>query len=160
MAPRRLSQKAVTMSETLSRQRRAECLCGGLIVTARGEPKQVYACSCRDCQRRSGSAFTYAAIFSEDAVAVTGAYRTWRRRSDSGRFIENGFCPNCGTTVFFRGDGFPGMTGVAVGCFADRDFPRPDRLYWATRRHHWLLLCDGLAELPTQPGVALPPEPS
>jgi hypothetical protein len=144
------------MSESASSpERRAECLCGSLKVTARGEHR-IYACSCVYCQRRSGSAFTYAAIYSEDAVTIAVEHKAWGRRADSGRFIENRFCPTCGVTVFFSGDGFPGMIGIAAGCFADRDFPQPDRLYWALRRHHWLLLCENLTELPTQPDVPPP----
>ena len=42
-------------------ERAARCACGNLTVTARGEPVEVYLCSCTDCQRGSGSAFSYAA---------------------------------------------------------------------------------------------------
>ena len=139
-------------------ERQASCPCGALIVITRGEPRQVYACRCVDCQRRSGSAFTYAAIYPADDVTVAGPCKVWRRRAESGRFIENHFCETCGVTVFFRGDGFPGMVGVSAGCFADQTFPPPARLYWTLRRQHWLVVCADLAELPTQPDVAPPPK--
>ena len=53
-------------------ERAARCACGNLMVTARGEPLEVYLCSCTDCQRGSGSAFSYAAIFPESAVSIAG----------------------------------------------------------------------------------------
>lgn len=47
------------MTETSApRERNARCGCGGLTVTTRGEPLVVYACSCLNCQRESGSAFS------------------------------------------------------------------------------------------------------
>ena len=44
----------------------------------------------------------------------------------------------------------PGMIGIAVGCFADPDFAKPERLFWASRRHRWLDLGEGIALLETQ----------
>jgi hypothetical protein len=73
------------MTETGGKcERIASCLCGNLTATARGEPSDVYACGCVDCQRKSGSAFTYAAIFPESVVAIAGEDRTWRRRGVTG----------------------------------------------------------------------------
>lgn len=119
-------------------ERIATCSCGSLRVTARGKPADVYACSCADCQRKSGSAFTYAALYAESAVTIAGEHRKWQRRGDSGRSIETGFCPTCGVSVFFQAEGLPGMVGVAAGCFADPNFVKPKRLFWASRRHRWL----------------------
>ena len=50
----------------------AACACGALRVTVSAPPGNVHICSCLDCQRRSGSAFTYTAFFAENAVSVTG----------------------------------------------------------------------------------------
>ena len=119
-------------------ERVARCACGRLTVTTRGEPLEVYLCSCKDCQRGTGSAFSYAAIFPEPAVSITGEQRTYRQHGDSGRFVDSFFCPICGTAVLFRAEGLPGTLGVPVGCFADPTFARPSKLFWASRRHHWL----------------------
>lgn len=133
------------------RERIAACGCGSLTAAARGEPVEVYACSCRDCQRRSGGAFTYAALYPEAMVAMAGEHKTFRRINDAGRWIETQFCPDCGMTVFFRGEALPGLIGIAIGCFADAEFPEPRRLYWASRRHRWLAqLADGVELVETQ----------
>jgi hypothetical protein len=132
--------------------RTARCGCGNLTVTVRGEPFGVYACSCLLCQRKSGGAFTYSAIFAETTVSVAGERRPWRHHGDSGRWIESEFCPTCGVTVCFRTEAWPTAVGVAVGCFADPDFAQPARLYWAARRHRWLTLPDGLTLIETQDG--------
>ena len=133
-------------------KRIAQCGCGALTATVSGDPVTVYGCSCKDCQRKSGSAFSYAAMFESAAVAIAGERKTWRRNGDSGRWIDNIFCPTCGIAVGFHSEGMPGLTGIPVGSFADPDFLPPLRLYWASRRHRWLALHSDLTLLDTQEG--------
>jgi hypothetical protein len=120
------------------RERTARCGCGELTVLARGEPAEVYLCSCLDCQRQTGSAFSYAALYPVAEVTIAGPQKTWRHQGDSGRGVEIAFCPTCGVGVYSRAQVFPRLVCVAVGCFADPAFAKPTRLYWAARRHHWL----------------------
>lgn len=133
-----------------NRERSARCCCGNLTVVARGEPIDVYSCSCLACQRASGSVFSYAAIFPESAVTIAGEVRQYRQQGDSGRYVDSSFCPMCGVTMLFRAEAFPGSVGVPVGCFADPGFARPSKLYWASRRHHWLELPDAIELIDTQ----------
>ncbi len=138
------------MSQEDGIDRTARCACGNLTVTARGEPLDVYLCSCTDCQRGTGSAFSYAALFPERAVTIVGERRQYTQRGDSGRAIDSYFCPTCGTAIAFRAEGLPGAVGVPVGCFADASFAPPSKLFWASRRHHWLELPDTIARVETQ----------
>jgi len=131
-------------------ERAARCACGGLTVAACGEPLDVYLCSCKDCQRGTGSAFSYTALFPEPAVTIAGERQQYTQRGDSGRTIDSYFCPTCGTAVAFRAEGLPGTVGVPVGCFADTSFAPPSKLFWASRRHHWLELPDTIALIDTQ----------
>lgn len=84
-------------------------------------------------------------------MSIAGEYKVWRRKGDFGRFVESSFCPSCGVSVFFRAEGLPALVGVAAGCFADPDFVKPGRLYWASRRHHWLHLDENIPSLEQQP---------
>ena len=131
--------------------RTAACGCGKLTATVRGEPTEVYLCSCLDCQRLSGSSFTYCALFPERAVTIAGERKAWRHLADSGRWVENGFCPACGVTVFLLDEAMPGIIGVTAGCFADPHFAQPTKVYWASRRHYWLAFPEGVALIGTQP---------
>lgn len=132
----------VTMAS--GRTRTARCLCGALTATARGEPAHVYLCACARCQIRSGSAFSYAAVFAADAVTVAGAHNAYRHTGESGRFVENHFCPACGTAVFFHSEALAGLIGIAAGCFAGgadaaHDMAlAPQRMYWAARKRDWV----------------------
>jgi hypothetical protein len=116
----------------------AACVCGALSVSVLAPPSHIHACACLDCQRRSGSAFTCTAFFPEAQTAIRGEFRSFRRIADSGRTNEAGFCPSCGSSVFSRLEGWPGVLGVAVGCFADPAFEKPGTLYWTIRQHGWL----------------------
>ena len=142
------------MTETdVSRARTARCGCGNLTVTTSVEPLEVYACSCLNCQRESGGAFSYGAIYPEAAVLIAGERKAWRRKVDSGRWIETDFCPTCGVTVCYRMEAWPEVIGVSAGCFADPEFTKPEKLYWAQRRHRWLDLPEGIELVETKPGT-------
>ena len=118
--------------------RTAGCCCGGLKVRLGGDARGVYGCSCTQCQRASGSIFTYTALFPLDAVlSIEGEHRSWRRTGESGGWIERHFCPQCGSPVFGYAEGLPGVIQIAVGCLADPDFAPPGRLYWSQHRHGW-----------------------
>jgi len=121
--------------------RTATCGCGGLRVTATGEPYGSPQCHCLACQRRRGSPFGVSAYFRDDQVTVEGDSRSFSRRGSSGAELTNFFCPTCGTTVFWRTALHPDGIGVAVGCFADPAFPAPLRSVWEATRHHWVAPC-------------------
>lgn len=128
-------------------ERAAACSCGQLRVTTRGEPDIVVACSCIACQKRTGSPFGVGAYFRREQVApVEGESKSFRRETDSGRTFTTKFCPRCGTSVLWELDMRPDHIGVAVGCFADPDFPAPVRAVWSQSRHHWLDFPDALPE--------------
>ncbi len=132
--------------------RTAACVCGQLSVTTEDEPSGVYACSCTKCQRSSGSAFSYAAVFPRSAATVSGTHKSYRGGSDSGRWNEGHFCPDCGTNVFSYVEAEPNDIIVAAGCFADASLKAPQILFWASQRHHWLKLPESTVLLETQPG--------
>ena len=128
----------------------AACACGALTLTVSSPPQFVHACACLDCQRGTGSAFSYGAFFPEPGTKTAGATTRWRRSSESGRWQDCFFCPTCGVTVFSRLEALPGIVCVSAGCFGDADFPAPGRLYWSSRRHHWLELPGGIEPVETQ----------
>src|SRR5688500_5041139 len=107
-------------------ERTATCVCGALRITVRGEPRRVYVCSCLDCQATTGSVMAYRAIFGDEEVVTTeGEGRRWRRTSASGRWLDQTFCPNCGTVLWMTAEALAGARSVSAGCFRDPDFPPP-----------------------------------
>jgi len=132
--------------EKPSPQRIASCGCQHLKLTIVGEPRRVYACACRECQRATGSAFACRAIFASEAIlSVEGESRVWRRGSDSGRWVEQVFCPVCGGLVYMRAQAMPGAISISVGSFADPDFPAPVSAHNAAGKPGWYRFADEVA---------------
>ncbi len=121
-------------------ERLARCACGGLQVSCRGEPARVSMCHCEDCQRRTGSAFSIAAFYSREAVTPQGVSRAWSRPSLAGPAVTFHFCPECGSSVWWEPARMPERIGVAVGAFADPDFPAPEQSVWTRDKHRWITL--------------------
>ena len=83
-------------------------------------------------------------------MQTSGERRSYRRTTDSGRWQETTFCPVCGVCVLTRLEALPGIIDVSVGCFADPGFEKPQNLWWASRRHHWLEPPPGVEPVDTQ----------
>jgi hypothetical protein len=122
--------------------RTASCTCGQLRIEVSGEPRGVGVCHCLACQRRTGSVFAALAGFAAP-FRVFGTATEYVRTGDHGsRFIFR-FCPVCGTTVFHTEEGEDDRVSVAVGAFADSDFPAPRVSVYDCRRHPWVRLPPG-----------------
>jgi hypothetical protein len=117
--------------------RTATCRCGQLSAVCEGEPVRVSVCHCLACQRRTGSVFAAQARWPNEQVVVRGDAKTWTRVADSGHRATYSFCPNCGSTVAYVIEGWPGLTAVPVGAFADPSFPAPRYSVYEDRKHSW-----------------------
>lgn len=100
-------------------------------------------CHCLACQRRTGSVFGAQARFETEKVAVEGRSTDYLRVGDGGHRIHFHFCPDCGSTVYYRFEGFPEFTAVAVGAFADPSFPTPVFSVYEERKHPWVFVPEG-----------------
>ncbi|WEF24890.1 GFA family protein [Paracoccus sp. S3-43] len=71
------------------------CLCGAVTFKGSGGSEPPSACHCSQCRRWSGHVWASA---SASDVSVAGPVR-WYRSSDK---AERGFCPECGSSLFWR----------------------------------------------------------
>ena len=113
------------------------------------DPVAVVTCHCDFCQKRTGSAFQVSALFPDaQGIGVTGETKIYNGLEINGVGTTDGdevsyhFCPTCGSTVFWTIDGRPGMA-IAVGNFADPDFPAPTVELHTPYRHHWVQPVEG-----------------
>ena len=74
----------------------------------------------------------------------TAAAASTSRAAASGADFETFFCPTCGSTVYMRAGKHRGLIGVAVGAFADPDYPPPVRSVWEEGMHRWVAMPDGV----------------
>lgn len=122
-------------------KRIAQCTCGALQAETTGEPIAVATCSCRACQRRTGSAFGISAFWSLEDVKMKGDVTRFVRSADSGGRVVFYFCPTCGSTIFWKmPDLRSSWLGIAGGAFADPHFPPPTISLWEQFKHDWVCL--------------------
>jgi hypothetical protein len=116
------------------------CVCGAVRYRVRNAPFRTGVCHCKFCQRRTGSAFGVGVYFrKEDFELLRGELKSYEYRSDeSGRWLKMQFCPNCGTTVSWTAEVFPGGRGVAGGTFDDTSWLKIERHVWTRSKHAWL----------------------
>jgi hypothetical protein len=135
--------------------RTAECACGRLQITLDGDPTAVVTCHCEFCQRRTGSAFQVGAVFKrEQVISIEGSLTTYNGLEKNGVGTSVGddvsynFCPTCGSTLFWTFKNRP-VTVVAVGNFADPDFPQPIAELHAPQRYAWVHAVEGAEQFET-----------
>ena len=84
------------------------------------------------------------AYFNERDVELRGELRTYEHRSDeSGRWLRNQFCPNCGSTVTWTLELYPGLRALAVGSFDDPGWLAVSRHVWTRSGHKWFIYPPG-----------------
>jgi len=121
----------------------AQCCCGSLKAEADGEPAVISLCNCIECQRRTGSPFGVGAYYDAQQVRLSGISTVYEREVE-GRKLSFHFCPSCGSTVYWQTANHPNRYGVAVGAFADPNFPKPMRSVFERSRHDWLFFSDDI----------------
>lgn len=132
-------------------KRTAECLCGQLSITVEGEPIVVVACNCTNCQRKTGSVLNVVSTFkNEQVVSSNGEFKNFQLAGDSGRKGNINFCSFCGTSVYWEAEVYLACTCIAVGCFADPNFPAPVVSLWNKSKHSWVSFPDDIPCLETQ----------
>lgn len=125
-------------------ERIAQCHCGSLRVRTSGDPVLVNMCHCRACQRRTGALAGSGAVFDNAQVTIEGSSKVFERDGQEDRKVRFHFCPNCGTSMYWHADIRPGWCIVAVGGFADPDFPPPSVSIYEETRHKWTMLPESM----------------
>jgi hypothetical protein len=122
-----------------TRTRLAQCCCGALRARTIDEPILVAACSCQQCQRRTGSVMGVNTFWLPDQVSIEGETTSFSRTSERGGRVIYHFCPRCGSTLHWEiPDLRPGWIAVAGGAFADPDLPPPMISVWEQFKHRWI----------------------
>lgn len=85
------------------------CLCGAVTFAAKGAARDPAACHCTQCRKQSGHHWASVQVMDAD-LTITGS-PTWFASSDA---AKRGFCPTCGSFLFWKGAGDPD-TGVSLG---------------------------------------------
>ena len=83
------------------------CLCGDVRYEVRGPLRDILFCHCENCRRAHGNFSAYSSCRREDLV-VTGAgpLRWYHTDTDVTPNVQRGFCPRCGSSLFWDPQGY------------------------------------------------------
>jgi hypothetical protein len=124
----------------------ARCSCGAVTLSFPEKPcRIVVACHCIDCQRRTGAPFGVGAYYPAEVVSISGTSKEFTHAAASGGEIHNFFCPQCGSTVYWKLSTLPALIAVAVGAMADPKYPAPVISVFEQSKHDWVRV-DGAVE--------------
>ncbi|WP_159650838.1 GFA family protein [Vibrio atypicus] len=118
--------------------RTAECSCGQVSLSCKGDPQRTSICHCFECQKRTGSVFGVQARFNKEQVISNGEMNEYTRITDSGNQVTYSFCPRCSTTMLLTLSAMPDILVVPVGVFNRHDLPNPTFSIYEERQHMWV----------------------
>jgi hypothetical protein len=116
-------------------------MCKAVTWTYSGEPIRNLVCYCTDCQRATSSPMTAFLGMNTEQLLWNGEIRHFE--SSSGTY--RGFCPSCGTRLYFRSGRWPKETHVHAATLTNPGEYRPDAQVFTRSRPDWL---DRLASIP------------
>jgi hypothetical protein len=87
------------------------CLCGAVAFEITGPLRSVIACHCHQCRKQTGNYMSSTAVKDEQFRFTETRGLKWYRSSDTGR---RGFCEQCGSVLFWKGDGYD-YIAIAAG---------------------------------------------
>lgn len=102
------------------------CQCGRVTLQLSADPVLTYACHCRDCQKRTGSAFSMGLVVAADTVTVAGELSAWTRSSDEGHSNTRHSCAGCGNIIYGDSTATPGIWKLQAGLLDDTSALRPN----------------------------------
>ena len=87
------------------------CLCGAVQYEVHGTLRPVIACHCSQCRKQTGTYMSATAAEDGDLHLTEARGLRWYRSSPA---AKRGFCGECGSVLFWKGDGL-GYTSIAAG---------------------------------------------
>jgi hypothetical protein len=127
------------------------CLCGAVRYSADAEPAIVGVCHCRDCQKFTGSAFSFLIGVPETALNIQGALKVFASPADSGKPIRRRFCPECGSSIAEQASTQPGLIIINGGTLDDPTSITPTAELYCDRALPWVQL-GGMQRFARMPG--------
>ncbi len=85
------------------------CLCGEITFQAEAAAREPAACHCTQCRKQSGHHWASVQVM-DSALKINGSPRWYTSSPD----VRRGFCPTCGSFLFWKSDADPD-TGVSLG---------------------------------------------
>lgn len=111
-----------------------KCMCGAVSWSYSGPVTRSLVCHCADCQRATSSPFTAFIGLHPDHVRWSGLATHYE--SSPGTF--RGFCPVCGTRLYFRSEQWPGDVHVHAATLDEPAAYKPSAQVVMRSKAPWL----------------------
>jgi len=130
-----------------------KCHCGEITYTAEVDENTVVNCYCTDCQEMSSGPFRSAVKSLPNAVSFSGAQpKEYVKTAESGNKRAQGFCGNCGTTLYATsvGEGDK-IYGLRLGAIKQKDLLTPKAQIWCRSAAPWVKELNKITQFETVP---------
>lgn len=128
---------------------RGSCLCGAIRFRAAWPSKWVAHCHCHFCRRAHGAAFVTWAGFPSEQFSLEPDSEAPRWHASSAG-AQRGFCPHCGSPMFFQSTRWPGEMHIARALFTDPLDREPSMHVFYESHVPWLSVNDDLPKKVSQ----------
>lgn len=128
-----------------------KCQCGAMAATIAAEPVAVRQCWCRQCQQVAGGGATNNAIFTTDAVTLTGTPATHSYTAASGNILTHSYCAECGTPVMAQTNARPQFRTFRLGFLDPGHGLAPQAAIWTSDAPPWARIDPELEQFESQP---------
>lgn len=110
------------------------CKCGAIRYRVAAAPTYVGNCHCDDCRRATGgTSVPWIGAKPENFEVTRGAIQEF----ESSPGIFRGFCPACGSSLTFRGEGWNDI-GITIATLEDPNVVTPQSNVFLKEKLHWL----------------------
>ena len=103
------------------------CLCCSVNYNSNSDPLVIQNCHCDQCRKATGSVYLTNLFIKEENFEITGEVNNYTHLSDAGNNMTKYFCPNCGSQVFGKNSGRPGIITIRAGTVNEKDIIKPIR---------------------------------
>ena len=103
------------------------CLCGSVNYKSNSDPLVIQNCHCDQCRKATGSVYLTSLFIKEENFEITGEVNNYSHLSDAGNNMTKYFCPKCGSQVFGKNSGRPGIITIRAGTVNEKDIIKPIR---------------------------------
>ena len=125
------------------------CLCGAVRYEANVTTSENWFCHCRMCQKATGTVVSTSAIIPKSRLQIIKGVPKFYKSS---KYVERGFCSDCGSPLFFRPTNEDWMS-ILSGTLDDPELAPPQGHYGVESWISWLKIDDDLLKERTQPSV-------
>jgi hypothetical protein len=102
----------------------------------------------------TGSGYAPTVFFPENAVSISGEVRRYSSTGDSGKSIQRGFCPTCGSQLFGQPAAMPGLLAIRAGTLDDTSMYKPEINIFTSSAATWDHMDPSIPSFPEMPPIS------